>query len=203
MKRSSRSIELAFFLSIIACLSLWYQDASKPSEIPLETSPDHFEVKAQWYDQFAIAQQALERDELLKAERALVTAEFLARGLNAGDSSLAQTLDDLGQVNFRMGKFKKAEDYQGQAVAALLLAKGPEAEELSIYIQRYGWAQKAVQKAHAVPTTPPAVDFLSSYSPGYSENRLKQELSRLRGEYAQFNDQDALLKLDSFQLKAY
>ena len=135
--------------------------------------------------------------EFEKAEALLWKAEELALTFPPGDPSLAETLDDLGQVAFRRGDPKAAAQYQGRAVAARLLAGGPEDAELPTYIARYEIALEAcsIQEKEGLPKLSKTYDFARLFDPGLSPQRHVTEFTSLRKYYFEHQNHAAVRAL--------
>lgn len=62
----------------------------------------------------------------------------LSAGFDARDWRFAETLDELGLLHFERGDFEASARAQGMAAAEMLLAKGPSAPEVALFVQRLG-----------------------------------------------------------------
>lgn len=210
MKKQRWTFEILAILVVAALLTWFVQErepdagiALAPDGSPKETLTvsETEDLKKQWADHYAIAQQFLEEKKYKAAKSELLTAHMIAVLLPAGDKSLAETLDDLGQVYFRMGKPGRAREYQGRAVAALLLAGGPQDPELDLYIKRYGWAHAefARNSAKAFALIEEPHEFLAAFAPLVPPERFAQELAMLESDYQKMGHSEGLAVIAQFR----
>ena len=117
--------ELVFLLVIIGT-GAWFYFQDLPSEQP----PLDFEqtMKRAW--------EAIEANDLKKAEQELLEAARLENALSGGDSRLAEVFDDLGLVYFKQGRLDRAEHFQTRAVGEALMATGVRGEMVQLYCDR-------------------------------------------------------------------
>lgn len=190
MKRWSE-FELLILVGVVAlAVSFFHSHELSGSETPPVTVLSQRDL-SEWEHHYERAQRAIQEREFVFAEGELLEAERISRSFPAHDDRLAESLDDLGLVYFSLSKPKLAMQAQGRAVSALLLAKGPSASELSIYIERYGWARQRVQDASSTNPENP-YDFLRAYDPGLPKWRYEREMGKLLEDYQELGDQGAL-----------
>lgn len=108
-------------------------------------------AEARWNLHYRHGYDAIERRDLETAERAFCQALEAALDFGPRDLRFAETLDELGLVNYLRGDDAQAEAMQGAATAEILLSLGPPADDLSAeqrdlcrsslasYLARLGW----------------------------------------------------------------
>ena len=95
-----------------------------------------------------------------------------------GDIRAAETFDELGLAYFRLKDTKRAAEFQGRAVAALLLSQGPDARDLRVFVEHYGYANHESIN----PDGFPAFTLVGTHAP-YKGVRFEVELERLIADY--------------------
>ena len=108
-------------------------------------------AEARWNRLYRSGIDAIQDGDLAAAEIDFCRALAAARAFAPADIRFAETLDELGLVNYLIGDDEGAEAMQGAAAAEMLLALGPPAEDLAaaaaescrssvaIYMTRLGW----------------------------------------------------------------
>jgi len=104
-----------------------------------------------WNRHYRAGWVAVEAGDVETAERSFCQALDVARFFGPRDFRFAETLDELGLVNYIRGDDSRAEAMQGAATAEILLALGPPADDLTqeqtdlcsssvaTYLTRLGW----------------------------------------------------------------
>ena len=106
---------------------------------------------ARWNHYYRLGVEAIHVKDLEGAEISFCHALVAAASFGPRDMRFAETLDELGLVRFLGGDYEGSEAMQGAAVAEMLLALGPPAEDLcetagkscessvGTYLTRLGW----------------------------------------------------------------
>jgi hypothetical protein len=81
-----------------------------------------------WNEPYDRGFRAIQREDFQEAEQEMCQALLLAREFEPRDWRFAETLDELGHVAFALRDFLLAEQFQGAAIAEMLLAVGPGGE---------------------------------------------------------------------------
>ena len=200
MGRRRAYVELLMVLVVVASVAWIFQQPKTSPEFGVTEQTFTLEQQQEeWASIFGRAQAAIRVADLERAEAQLLKAEALAKDFPPGDMSLAETLDDLGQVTFRQSQWARAESFQGRAVAARLLAGGPDDGELAIYVQRYEWALAKWKPTLEIEMSSgkiAAYNFVLDYQTGVSTQRFTAELTRLKSEYQEKYDTEALVALN-------
>jgi hypothetical protein len=97
---------------------------------PLLESRETGGAEERWNLHYRRGYDAIETGDLEAAERSLCRALAAARGFGPRDMRFAETLDELGLLNYLRGDDARAEAMQGAAAAEILLALGPPADDL-------------------------------------------------------------------------
>jgi hypothetical protein len=158
-------------------------------QVPIasDDSPRRGDDRA-WNRLYRAGYEELERGELDAAEEHLCAALRRARSFEPRDWRFAETLDDLGLLHHLRGDEEACVRAQGAAVAEMLLAKGPRAPEVALYVQRLGiplgiagrdeLAKELIASPHRV--------FAQGWIP--LDERLADRLDWLVGEYLRIED---------------
>ena len=121
----------------------------EPPQLSGEADLDSDE--ARWNRSYRDGIDAIQAQDLAAAEISFCRALAAASEFAPGDIRFAETLDELGLVNFMSGDYAGAEAMQGAAVAEMLLALGPPTADLATaaekscrsslatYMVRFGW----------------------------------------------------------------
>jgi len=108
-------------------------------------------LEARWNRAYRLGIDALETEDFDAAERHFCRALDAARTFEPDDIRFAETLDELGLLNYLRGDYAAAEAMQGAAAVEIFLALGPPAEDLrsaaeksckssvATYLVRLGW----------------------------------------------------------------
>jgi hypothetical protein len=88
------------------------------------------DAETRWNRHYRRGYEAIESGDLETAELSLCQALEAARAYGARDLRFAETLDELGLLNFLRGDDARAEAMQGAAASEILLALGPPADDL-------------------------------------------------------------------------
>lgn len=198
IKKHWSEFELIALLAVVVLtVSHFHRKEERPAATPTPVAAVDAIPRddTRWQSHFLLAGEAIGLKDWVRAEGELREAHREALLFPAHDKKLAETLDDLGLVYFSQGRLEDAVRVQGQAVASLLLARGPSEPELQLYIQRYQWAVKQLD------TQPPnvpvqAYEFLAHYDPGMPAQRYQRELQRLRGDYEALGQTESLEALE-------
>ncbi|MCP3957001.1 MAG: hypothetical protein GY719_04030 [bacterium] len=106
---------------------------------------------SRWNHYYRLGIEAIQIKDLEGAEISFCHALAAAASFGPRDMRFAETLDELGLVRFLGGDYDGSEAMQGAAVAEMLLALGPPAEDLcetagkscassvGTYLTRLGW----------------------------------------------------------------
>ena len=107
----------------------------------------------------------------------------LSSGFDARDWRFAETLDELGLIQYERGSFEESARAQGMAAAEILLAKGPTASEVATYVGRLGMPMSRLgqEKEHAALQAAPHRLLLDGWIP--LDSTLAPRLDWLIGEY--------------------
>lgn len=144
----------------------WLPEACLHAALDLtdvEEAPEVDEsADARWNWHYRQAREAFTARDSTQAEAHLCSALSVARGFDRGDLRFAETLDELGLVGWLRRDYAFAEAAQGAAVAEILLALGPPADDLtreerdlcrsslSTYLTRLGWILNRQGRAEEV-----------------------------------------------------
>lgn len=190
-KRRRPEFELFFLLALVALAAAWYARTHLRGEQPLPN--------LSWEEHFQRAGVALDQGNLSQAERELLRARSLAVEFEVGDDRLAQTLERMGETYFRADDYAQARAVRGDAVAALLLARGPYDSRVESWIDRYLWAKSRTEDGISFFQRDPATrphQFVVDYRPLTSPGRHGQELQNLRTAYKYAENGRAVRALD-------
>lgn len=188
MKRRRVDFELLFLLSLIA-VGAWVFHSDV--EAPL--------IHLSWEQHFEQGTRAIAAGDLTTAQRHLLRARGLAKGFPAGDDRLARTLDELGHLYFNADDYPRSMHHQANAVAALLLAKGPSDPRVAPWVSRYLWAKSRTSDGISWSNQDPIRyphDFLLAYQPLTGQVRHQRELNSLVAVYKIRGDRKALAILE-------
>jgi tetratricopeptide (TPR) repeat protein len=98
-----------------------------------------------WQSLYREAQDALAQGDNARAESRLLSALKVAP--QAGAAALHETLDDLGLVSYRLGKYQESADYQKRAVEAAEQLSNPDRDAtVALYESRYSMALYALDQ---------------------------------------------------------
>ena len=111
------------------------------------------------------------------------SALALSAAFGARDWRFAETLDELGLIQYDRGRYEESARAQGMASAEILLAKGPAAPEVATYVGRLGFplGRLGREKESAALVAAPHRLLLGGYVP--LDAALAPRLEWLIGEY--------------------
>lgn len=184
MRKRRSEFELFFLLTLVALAAAWYARTHLRGEQPLPN--------LSWEEHFHRAELAIAQGELGQAERELLRARGLARDFEAGDDRLARTLDKLGKVYFNAEDYSQAKACQSDAVAALLLARGPHDERIEGWVKSYLWSKSRTEEGISYNKRDPLEQphsFVLNYRPITVEGRHRAEWQNLVAAYKFSQDQ--------------
>lgn len=187
IKRMKRSLEFVCILALVTVVA-----AFTSGEMPRQSDPQGGEARERWGKLYKKGTDYIYLGKPERAVEPLSEAAEIAAGFPVGDRCLAETYDDLAQAYFRMKEFKEAEAAQGKAVAALVLADGPDARDLSIFVERFGFATHQSINPEGFP----AYTLIGTHTP-YEGARLERERELLINSYRQRGDLQAVEYLQS------
>jgi tetratricopeptide (TPR) repeat protein len=186
MKSSKRLWEFFFVLALVSVFASWNSNRQEAGSQP-DPAPDAI---ARWEELYKLGNEQIHDRQMKEAIESLSQAAEIATQLPAGDHRVAETFDDLGLAYYQSKELEKAKLAQGKAVAALLLSQGPEASDLNIFLERYGYATS--QTIH-LPDFP-AYSFVGTHPP-YGGERFQQELDALIALYEEMGNKSAVTYL--------
>jgi tetratricopeptide (TPR) repeat protein len=194
MKKQQFKIEFILVLLVVGFVVSLLQPRTPTDQATAASTlfplPDTNQEKL-WEEHFGMAGLALKDNDFESARQHLEKARALAVDFPPGDRRLAETLDDLGLVYFSMGKPEQAAQIQGSAVAALLMSSGPDDPDLTIYMERYGWAVTKAAGNSSPPTPKEPYRFIADHATGASNQRMVEELKALEAAYWKSGDRVA------------
>ena len=107
----------------------------------------------------------------------------LSAGFDARDWRFAETLDELGLIQYERGSYEESARAQGMAAAEILHAKGPAAPEVGTYVGRLGMPMGRLgrDEEHAALQAAPHRLLLEGWVP--LDSALAPRLDWLIGDY--------------------
>ena len=187
VKKTKRSLEFICILALVTIVA-----AFTSGKMPEEADIRKAEARERWEKLYKKGTDYIYLGKPERAVEPLSEAAKIAVDFPAGDRCLAETYDDLAQAYFRMKDYEEAEAAQGKAVAALVLAKGPDARDLSIFVERFGFATH--QSIN--PESFPAYTLVGTHTP-YDGERFEKERETLVVRYRDRGDLQAVEFLES------
>lgn len=188
MKKRRIEFELFFLVAVIALAALSYHRSQQAPFVPNLTWEEHFERGS----------QAAKLGDLELAELHLLRCRGLGKTFPPGDDRLARSLDMLGYVYFNADQYQRSMHHQADAVAALLLARGPGDSRVEGWAKRYLWAKSRTEDGLSFRNDDPLAyphQFVATYRPLTSAQRHQMELKFLTGAYKLLGDHKALASL--------
>jgi hypothetical protein len=151
------------------------------------------DAETRWNRLYRLGYDAIDSGDLETAERSFCQALEAARAFGERGLRFAETLDELGLLNYLRGDTDQAEAMQGAAAAEILLALGPPADDLleeerdrcrssvATYVARLGQVLERQGRADLIPKLEraPYLVLGRGYVPAESlEPRLEWLISR-------------------------
>jgi len=172
------------------------------AQLTLANIPDELS-EASWNRYYSGGQSARIQGDLWSALDQMCLALYQARNFDARDWRFAETLDELGHINYLLEQYNDAELAQGAAVAEMLLTAGPKQTErmrrnVKLFIERLGLVYE--QQGRSELTTQLIAAPQSIFDMGYIplDQDLARRLDWLASEYLgleQFDVANELLSL--------
>lgn len=187
VRKAKRKLEFVCILALVTVIA-----AFTSGEIPKEGDVREAEARELWEKLYKKGTDYIYLGKPERAVEPLSEAAKIAVNFPAGDRNLAETYDDLAQAYFRMKEYQKAEAAQGKAVAALVLAEGPDARDLSIFVERFGFATHQSINPEGFP----AYTLVGTHTP-YDGERFERERETLIVRYRDRGDLQAVEFLES------
>lgn len=176
------------------------------------------QVGGDWNEPYNRGFRAIERGAFQEAESDMCRALLAAHEFEPRDWRFAETLDELGLIAFSLHDYLLAEQFQGAAIAEMLLAVGPGGEPfagqapsarapirpdcrsgLRSYTTRLGWIQKETMGGAAIDDLQdePWRIFAAGYLP--LDPQLAERLEWLISRYLLEENLDAAEALRELQ----
>lgn len=117
--------------------------AAPPRAVPTECAADDAAAPANpehaWNEHYQAGFEAIENGDLERAHANICAALLDAAGFEPRDWRFAETLDELGLIDYLRGDDDGCIAAQAGAIAEMLLAKGPRAAEVELYAARLAY----------------------------------------------------------------
>ena len=109
-----------------------------PQECGRVEAPREEDADRAWNQHYAAGFQSIEAGDLESAHASICRALADSASFDARDWRFAETLDELGLIDYLRGDLDGSVAAQAGAVAEMLLARGPGAPEVALYASRLG-----------------------------------------------------------------
>lgn len=110
-----------------------------PAECGADAAAAPANPERAWHEHFRAGFEAIETGALDQAHAEICAALLAAAGFEPRDWRFAETLDELGLIDYLLGDDDASAAAQASAVAEMLLAKGPRAAEVELYAARLAY----------------------------------------------------------------